>query len=117
MKEIVDNFKNTDKPISAKELCAKLKMPSNLTHEILDALVSSQLISLVYNKYKIFAGYHPSTCISTISLGFILARLDNLNAKELNHVNHSLYATFQSKLLELESELEKKELKIMIKDI
>lgn len=117
VKMIVANFKESEKPLNTKELSGKLKLPFNLTQEILDNLVSAKVISLVHKKDKSFAGYQPSRCITTISINYVLSKLENLNTKENLNLNNLDFEKIQLLVKNIEQYHEKSDSNILIKDI
>ncbi|MEI6056033.1 MAG: YihY/virulence factor BrkB family protein [Lentisphaerota bacterium] len=117
VKMIVANFKESDKPLNAKELAYKLKLPFNLTQEILDNLVSAKVISLVHKKDKSFAGYQPSRCITTISIDYVLSKLETLNTKETLRLNNPDFEKIQILVKNIEQAQEESDSNILIKDI
>lgn len=117
VKLIVDNFKESERPLNAKELSSKLKLPFNLTQEILDNLVSARIVSLVYKKDRCFAGYQPSRCITTISINHVLSKLEGLNTKETLRFNHADFEKIQILFDNLEKAHEMSDSNILIKDI
>lgn len=117
VKLIVDNFKESEKPLTAKELSGRLKLPFNLTQEILDNLVSAKVISLVHMKDKSFAGYQPSKCITTISINYVLSKLETLNTKETLRLSHLDFEKIQMLVKNIEQAHEESDSNILIKDI
>lgn len=117
VKLIIENFKETEKPLTAKVLASKLKIPFNLTQELLDGLVSAKVISLVYNKDKIFSGYQPSRCITTISINYVISNLEMLNTKETLHFNNQDFEKILLHVKNIENAQKESDSNVLIKDI
>lgn len=117
VKLIVDNFKESEKPLNARELSGRLKLPFNLTQEILDNLVSAEIISLVHKKDNTFAGYQPSKCITTISINHVLSKLETLNTKETLRLSPLDFEKIQILVKNIEQAHEESDSNILIKDI
>ncbi|HBM14983.1 MAG TPA: hypothetical protein DD381_01315 [Lentisphaeria bacterium] len=117
MKAIVDNFKVKDTAMNAKELSTKLQLPYNLTGEILNSLVSAKIISPVSTNSNTSQGYQPSKCITTISVRYVISKLELLNYKETLNFPYAQSEKFDSLLKKLEALQENSELNLLIKDI
>ncbi len=117
VKLIVDNFQKSDIPLNAKTLAYKLKLPFNLTQEIIDNLVSAKLISIVYKNDNTFAGYQPSRCVTSISINHVISKLETLNTKETLRFSHMGFDRIQTHVKHLENSQENSDSNILIKDI
>lgn len=74
---IVKRFLNGDKPTTSLELSVRLKIPQRLMRNLLDLMVSCELLNEVIINDSKDIGYQPARHIEHLSIAFVEEKLDS----------------------------------------
>lgn len=114
---IVRNFDIGEKPLSAEEISAKLKIPVRLARDILEDLTSSKLVSVIHENEDKTRLYQPAIDINKLTVSFVLSRVDKKGTHETYVIKNREYEKLTEILDNYEKLTANSDSNILIKDI
>jgi membrane protein len=117
MNMIIRNFSVGEKPISAENIAASLKIPVRLVMDILQDLTCVDLISLIHENEHEERLYQPAMDINKLSVSFVLNRLDKKGTEHQIFVKGKEYNKITSMLEKFDKLVAKSDSNILVKDL
>lgn len=117
MNLITRTFAIGDKPMGVDEISKSLKIPGQLTSEILHELNEVDLVSVVQEDEHKDLLYQPALDINKITISFIFLRLDKKGQAQKVVIKNKDYERVTSILEKFDSMVAKSDSNILIKDL
>jgi membrane protein len=117
MNIIIKNFAVGEKPVSAEDISATLKVPVRLVREILQDLDSTDLISVIHESEHEERLYQPAMDINKLTVSFVLGKMDKKGSTEQIFAKNNEYDRIASMLDKFDKLAAKSDSNILIKDI
>jgi membrane protein len=117
MNMIIKNFATGEKPVSAEDISAALKVPVRLVREVLQDLDSTDLISVIHESEHEERLYQPAIDINKLTVSFVLSKMDKKGSTEQIFAKNNKYDRIASMLDKFDKLAAKSDSNILIKDI
>jgi membrane protein len=117
MNIIIRNFSVGEKPISAEDISATLKVPVRLVRDILQDLDNSELVSVIHENEHEERLYQPAMDINKLTVSYVLNRLDKKGSTNQIFVKSKEYNRIASMLEKFDKLSARSDSNILVKDI
>jgi membrane protein len=117
MNIIIRNFSVGEKPISAEDISATLKVPVRLVRDILQDLDNSELVSVIHENEHEERLYQPAMDINKLTVSYVLNRLDKKGSTNQIFVKSKEYNKIASMLEKFDKLSARSDSNILVKDI
>ncbi len=117
MNLIISNFATGEKPVSAETIARSLKISIRLVADILQDLVSVNLISIIHENEHKERLFQPSMDINRITVSYVFSCLDKRDSAHTIAIKSKEYDRIISMLDKFDRLIVKSDSNILIKDI
>lgn len=117
MNLIINNFSLGEKPISAETIARNLKISVRLVRDILQDLVSVNLVSIIHENENKERLYQPAMDINRLTVSYVFSCLDKKNSAHTITIKNKEYDRVISMLDKFDRLIAKSDSNILIKDI
>ena len=117
MHMIIRNFALGEKPISAENIAANLKIPVRLARDILQDLSGANLVSVIHENGQIERLYQPAMDINRLTVSYVFSRLDKQGIAQIMVIKNKDYEKIISMLEKFDKMVAKSDANILIKDL
>ncbi|MEI6049874.1 MAG: YihY/virulence factor BrkB family protein [Bacteroidota bacterium] len=114
---IIRNFSIGEKPFSAENIAMTLKIPVRLARDILQDLISVNLISVIHKNEHKERLYQPALDINKLTVSYVFSRLDKKGSEQIMVNKSKDYEKVIAMLEKFDRLIAKSNWNILIKDL
>lgn len=115
--DVVKNFQNPNKPLTATDIAHRLDVPVRLTRTIINELVETKILSEVRTGNDKETAYQPALSDSKLSIKFIVNSLDENGVNELPITDSKELAAINRLLSDMDNAMDNAKGNTLVKDI
>ncbi len=117
MHMIIRNFTIGEKPISAEEIAAHLKIPVRLARDILEDLSNVNLVSVIHEHEQKQRLYQPALDINRLTISYVFSSIDKKGFDKRMEIKNRDYNKIIGMLEKFDRLIAKSNANILIKDL
>jgi len=117
MSHIVKNFEAGSKPLSAERIGKLLKIPVRLVRDILQDLISINLVSEIHENQNKESMYQPAIDIGKLTVNYVLKKLDRRSSGNPLEIRGKEYEKVTAMLEKFEKMASRSDSNVLLKDL
>ena len=114
---LVKTFASGDRPLTDVEICARLKIPIRLVHNILYDLVQSRIVTETRTRAEQEFGYQPARDINTLTIKFVIDAIDQNGSNNIPVARTDEFVALSEAIDKFRQEMEASPANRLLKDI
>ena len=114
---LIKNFEKGDRPLTAREISNRLKMPIRLVHTILYDLVESRVVSETRIRDNQIFGYQPARDIHTLTIKSVVDAIEQNGTNSIPVARNEEFGALSAAVEKIREEMEASPANKLLKDI